>query len=271
MPNIIKQIITNGNIIKMIVKSNERGPKGEQGDPGVTATISAGQAYSIPTNQQPAVINSGTTSEAIFDFYIPKGERGEQGIPGKDGVVQYIAGSGIRIKDNVISATGGGGGGSVSWGDIEGDIADQTDLQNEFSQYTKSNDLALVATTGSYNDLSNKPTIPAAQIQSDWTQSDNTKLDYIKNKPTIPSAQVNSDWNATTGVAAILNKPTIPTVNNSTITLTNNGTTVGSFTTNAATSKSIDFSTPVITMQSTDPGEGSPLAENTFVAVYNAS
>ena len=42
--------------------------------------------------------------------------------------------------------------------------------------------LATVATSGSYNDLSNKPTIPAAQIQSDWTQTDNTKKDFIKNK-----------------------------------------------------------------------------------------
>jgi len=30
--------------------------------------------------------------------------------------------------------------------------------------------------------------------------------------PTIPAAQVNSDWNATSGVAEILNKPTIPVV-----------------------------------------------------------
>lgn len=43
-----------------------------------------------------------------------------------------------------------------------------------------------VSKTGSYNDLLNKPSIPAAQIQSDWDQSDNTALDYIKNKPTIP-------------------------------------------------------------------------------------
>lgn len=43
-----------------------------------------------------------------------------------------------------------------------------------------------VSKTGSYNDLLDKPTIPAAQIQSDWDQSDNTALDYIKNKPTIP-------------------------------------------------------------------------------------
>lgn len=47
-------------------------------------------------------------------------------------------------------------------------------------------DLATVATSGSYNDLLNKPTIPAAQV--------------------------NSDWNADSGVAQILNKPTIPDV-----------------------------------------------------------
>lgn len=34
----------------------------------------------------------------------------------------------------------------------------------------------------------------------------------LTNKPTIPAAQVNSDWNANSGVAEILNKPTIPTV-----------------------------------------------------------
>ena len=34
-------------------------------------------------------------------------------------------------------------------------------------------------------------------------------MDYIKNKPTIPAAQVPSDWNATTGAARILNKPTL--------------------------------------------------------------
>lgn len=32
----------------------------------------------------------------------------------------------------------------------------------------------------------------------------------ITGKPTIPAAQVNSDWNATTGVTQILNKPTVP-------------------------------------------------------------
>ena len=36
--------------------------------------------------------------------------------------------------------------------------------------------------------IANKPSIPAAQIQSDWNQTNNALLDYIKNKPTIPAA-----------------------------------------------------------------------------------
>jgi hypothetical protein len=73
------------------------------------------------------------------------------------------------------------------------------------------------------------------QVQSDWDQNDDQEPDYIKNKPSIPTLtsdltndgedginpfitandvtpQVNSDWNATSGVAQILNKPTIPSI-----------------------------------------------------------
>ena len=64
--------------------------------------------------------------------------------------------------------------------------SDLTALSNEVSAKANSADLATVATSGSYNDLTNKPTIPAAQV--------------------------NADWNASSGVAQILNKPTIPTV-----------------------------------------------------------
>lgn len=54
----------------------------------------------------------------------------------------------------------------------------------DLTGYAESADLATVATSGSYTDLTDKPT--------------------------IPSAQVNSDWNAASGVAEILNKPSIP-------------------------------------------------------------
>lgn len=55
---------------------------------------------------------------------------------------------------------------------------------------TKANtaDLATVATTGSYNDLTDKPVIPDAQIQADWNQTNTSSKDYIKNKPTNVSS-----------------------------------------------------------------------------------
>ena len=45
-------------------------------------------------------------------------------------------------------------------------------------------DFAGVAFSGDYDDLTNKPTIPAAQVQADWSETDNTQTDFIKNKPT---------------------------------------------------------------------------------------
>ncbi|MBR6099068.1 hypothetical protein IKP85_04910 [bacterium] len=94
------------------------------------------------------------------------------------------------------------------------------------SGYVQSTDLAEVATSGSYSDLSNKPAIPAAQV--------------------------NSDWNASGGVSQILNKPTIPIVNNATLTIQKNGTNVGTFTANASTDKTINITVPTNTNELTN-------------------
>ena len=61
-----------------------------------------------------------------------------------------------------------------------------------------------VAITGSYNDLSDVPDIPAEQIQSDWNQTDATAKDYIKNKPAFATVATSGSYND------LSNKPTIP-------------------------------------------------------------
>jgi len=66
----------------------------------------------------------------------------------------------------------------------------------------------VVLTATDVGALPDSTVIPDAQIQSDWNQADNTKVDYIKNKPTIP------------------------TVGNGTITITQGGVSKGTFTTN---------------------------------------
>ena len=72
------------------------------------------------------------------------------------------------------------------------------------SGFIDSSVLAPVATSGSYNDLINKPTIPAAQVQSDWDQADNTQVDFIKNKPTLAAVATSGSYNDLTDT------PTIP-------------------------------------------------------------
>ena len=112
-----------------------------------------------------------------------------------------------------------------------------TMASEEASDYTPTANLAEVATTGDYDDLINKPTIPAAQVQSDWNQSDNTAVDFIKNKPTIPAA-----------------------ANNATITITQGGVTKGSFTTNQSTDETIDI----------DVGGGSSLSAGNGIDINSS-
>ena len=74
----------------------------------------------------------------------------------------------------------GGGGGSTQ---VQSDWAE---TNTESVSYIKNKPtLSIVATSGSYDDL--------------------------LNKPTIPDAQVNSDWNASSGISQILNKPNMTT------------------------------------------------------------
>ena len=44
----------------------------------------------------------------------------------------------------------------------------------------------------------------------EWVSVFDGNYNSLSNRPTIPSPQVNSDWNATSGIAVILNKPVVP-------------------------------------------------------------
>ena len=48
----------------------------------------------------------------------------------------------------------------------------------------------------------NKPTIPPAQVQSDWNEADTASKAYIKNKPVIPTVPVQS-VNGQTGAVVL--------------------------------------------------------------------
>jgi len=106
-----------------------------------------------------------------------------------------------------------------------GTIQQRTDTNaNGWSAWTeiKTTDTTYTASGLVSIDANNNITTSAeANVQSDWSQSDNTADDYIKNKPTIP------------------------TVNDATLTLQKDGTDItgGTFTANASSNKTINIDT----------------------------
>lgn len=82
------------------------------------------------------------------------------------------------------SGEGGGGGESVEWGDITGDIDDNADLANALQGKQDT----LTAGTGisiNNNVISATGGGGGSQVQADWNQSNSSAVDYIKNKPTL--------------------------------------------------------------------------------------
>jgi hypothetical protein len=62
-----------------------QGPKGDTGNTGSAATIAAGTTTTGAAGTSASVVNSGTSSAAVFDFTIPKGDTGATGATGPQG------------------------------------------------------------------------------------------------------------------------------------------------------------------------------------------
>jgi signal recognition particle receptor subunit beta len=185
------------------------------------ATVATSGAYddlldkpSIP----PAQVNADWTSSS-----------GVSEILHKPAEKDLVAGSNITItesNDTVTISAAASEQVNSDWDATSGvaEILHKPDL----SIYAESSDLATVATSGSYTDLLDKPSIPSAQVNADWDATSGvseilnkpnlatvaTTGDYsdLQNLPSIPAAQVNSDWTATSGISEILNKPTVKQV-----------------------------------------------------------
>ena len=122
------------------------------------------------------------------------------------------------LGKSIVVDSGAPCGGS-SWGSITGTLSNQTDLQNALNakQATITGapgtwpSFSTVATSGSYNDLLNRPFLFSGSYTDLTNKPSLFSGSYtdLTNKPSIPAAQVNSDWNASSGVAQILNKPSL--------------------------------------------------------------
>lgn len=105
---------TNTYVLKRVTRKvfvNRVGRRGK------AATITVGTTTTLPAGSEATVENTGTTSEAVFNFGIPKGSDGDMPT---DYVRSVVAGTNVTVDDTdpynpIVSATGDG---SVSFDDI---------------------------------------------------------------------------------------------------------------------------------------------------------
>lgn len=101
--------------------------------------------------------------------------------------IYYYKDGAIREWSNAPAAIA-----SVAWGDITGTLSSQTDLNTALGAKANSADLATVATSGSYNDLTNKPTIPTVN---------NATLTIQKNSTNVATFTANAASNVTANIS----------------------------------------------------------------------
>lgn len=210
----------------------EQGPQGVQGPAGANGADGVSPTATVTQTATGATITitdaQGTTTADIRNGQDGNVPIATTAVPGKvmpDGTTITVDANGVITATaqvpTLYPTTGQNTDGAMTQKATTDALALKADISS----------LATVATSGDYNDLSNKPTIPTVPTQtsafinngsdgtSTYVEADElatvaTSGSYndLSNLPTIPAAQVNSDWNAVSGVAQILNKPTLATV-----------------------------------------------------------
>ena len=90
--NVYTVLLTDGTSYDITAPKGAKGDKGDaggKGDAGKAATIQVGNVTTGAAGTPASVSNVGTDESAIFDFTIPRGDKGADGADGADGKTAY--------------------------------------------------------------------------------------------------------------------------------------------------------------------------------------
>ncbi len=164
---------------------------------------------------------------------------------GQSQIDDFLEDATIRVNNTISGAEGEMVQIGQEWDTLKGEMeqygGDVSEIQRDLNTHTSNTDIHVTAAdkarwdagsgsdfSGSYNDLTDKPTIPTKT--SDLTNDSNFVVGS-----TLATVATTGSYNDLT------DKPTISTVNDATITITQGGTTKGTFTLNQSSNATIDI------------------------------
>lgn len=238
-PTVTNSGTSSAAVFNFGIPKGDKGDKGDTGTPGAAATISVGTTTTGDAGTNASVTNSGTSSAAVFNFTIPKGAAGQNGTDGQDGESATITvGTTTTLpagSSATVTNTGTSSAAVLNFGIPKGEKGDSGSGAGDMSMSDYDPNGTVKSAGGIVAYVANEiPTVPTKTSDLTNDGSDGTST-YVEadQLATVATSGSYSDLSGT---------PTIPTVNNATLTLTQNGTTAGTFTANSATDTTIDLS-----------------------------
>lgn len=228
----------------------EPGQPGPQGEPGVpgrdgqdgqSATIEVASTTTLPAGSSATVENVGTDSAARLAFGIPKGDTGAAGADGdaatiQVGQVETLQPNQPAYVQNVGSSTAA----IFNIGIPKGDKGDSGSGSGDMtaSTYDPNGDVAAAGGIPDYV-AGELPTVNDATltIQKNGTTVNTFTANASSN--VTANITVPTDTSDLTNGAGYITSSALPTVNDATLTITQNGVTAGTFTANASSDNTI--------------------------------
>lgn len=205
----------------------ETGPTGPTGPDGQAATITVGTVTTGAPGTDATVVNSGTTSAAVLNFTIPRGDKGESGSGAGDmlaadydpngtvqnagGIVDYVDGVLPTVNNATLTIQKNGTNVQTFTANQATNATANITVPTKTSDLTNDSDFVADAsyvhtdnnyTTAEKNKLAGIAAGAEVNVQSDWNVTDSSSDAFIKNKPTIPTEKGQNIYYATCSTAA---------------------------------------------------------------------
>lgn len=198
--NMYTVLLTDGTSYEITAPKGAKGDKGDaggKGDPGVpgkAATIQVGNVTTGAAGTPASVSNVGTDEAAVFDFAIPRGDKGADGAAGADGITPHIGDNGnwyIGDDDTGKPSRGetglqGPAGAKGDKGDPGDDIVDTVNITAP--AYTNKIPTSVDADGGVYNGVGYKSGVYLDSAGAEISGQNVVVSGYIPVKKAISSA-----------------------------------------------------------------------------------